>query len=71
MTQKAEQVRAALKAHVKAQAKLDAEQIKLVQRAHSAGVPLQEVADALNISLRTTYNRLEGKGPRVGSKWRD
>lgn len=71
MSKQQETVRAALKAHVKEQKKLDAAQIQLVQRAHKADIPLQEVADTLGISLRTTYNRLEGKGPRTGSKWRE
>ncbi len=64
-------VRQALKEHMKARGALDKEQIALVQRAHKVGISLQEVADALGTSLRTTYNRLEGKGPRVGVKWRD
>lgn len=65
------EVRAALKEHVKERNSLDKKQIALVQRAHKHGVPLQEVADTLNLSLRTVYNRLEGLGPRSGAKWRD
>ena len=71
MTTKTKDVRAQLKAHVKAQAALDKQQITLVKRAHKAEVPMEEIASTLGISMRTAYNRLAGQGPRSGAKWRD
>lgn len=68
---KQKKVRQALKAHVKDQHALDKAQVALVQRAHKVGIPMDEVVEILGISLRTVYNRLEGKGPRVGAKWRE
>ena len=59
-----------LRAHAKEQVSLDKKQIALVQRAHKAGVSLQDVGEILGLSLRTVYNRVEGKGPRAGADWR-
>lgn len=69
MSDKQDKLRQDLKNHAKEQLAMGRAQIALVRRAHKAGVPLQEVAEILGLSLRTAYNRLEGKGPRVGADW--
>ena len=71
MTEKEKAARQALRDHVKEQRALAKQQIARVQAAKKAGVPLEDTAEILGISLRTAYNRLEGKGPRAGAKWRE
>ena len=71
MSKSKAQVIAALKAHAEKQAALDAAQLELVRKAYEVHcVPIDEIADILGISVRTAYNRVAGKGPRVGAAWR-
>ena len=71
MSTKETLARQALRAHAKDRAALDRKQVQVVKAAKQAGITMEEIAETLGISLRTAYNRLEGKAPRIGATWRE